>query len=56
MVYLANRKDHQMYGILYGTYESRAFAWQAIDKLPDILKINKPYPRTVQGLKQELNR
>ncbi len=40
--------------LLYGTFSSRTEALQALDALPAELRINRPYIRTVDGIRLEI--
>ena len=40
--------------LLYGTFSSRAEALQALDALPPEFRINRPYIRTVDGIRLEI--
>jgi type II secretory pathway predicted ATPase ExeA len=42
--------------VLYGTFAARAEAVESLDRLPEELKANRPYIRTVQGIRSELGR
>jgi MSHA biogenesis protein MshM len=42
--------------VLYGAFAARAEAVQSLDRLPAALKANRPYIRTVQGIRSELGR
>lgn len=55
-VYTAPKKDSHVYGVLYGKYSSRQQAIQQLNTLPEILKADKPIPRTVIGIKQEIKK
>ena len=51
---IANRRAS--YTVLLGTYGSRAEAFQEIDALPESMKANGPYFRTIKGVKAEIAR
>jgi septal ring-binding cell division protein DamX len=40
--------------LLYGTFSSRADALKALDLLPSELRLNRPYIRTVDGVRLEI--
>lgn len=40
--------------VLYGAFGSRAEAVRSLEALPDELKVNRPYIRTVQGIRSEI--
>ncbi|UCH46767.1 MAG: AAA family ATPase [Betaproteobacteria bacterium] len=44
------------YTVLLGTYGTRAEAFQEIDALPEAMKANGPYFRTIKGVKAEIAR
>lgn len=50
------RQGRGYYGVMFGEYADRQAAARAIDGLPGFLKSNKPIPRTVRGLRQEIAR
>jgi len=49
---LANQQPSMT--VLYGAFSSRADAVRSLEALPDTLKVNRPYIRTVQGIRSEL--
>jgi MSHA biogenesis protein MshM len=49
---VANREPSMT--VLYGAFTARADAVESLDRLPDELKANRPYIRTVQGIRSEL--
>jgi MSHA biogenesis protein MshM len=49
---LANQQPSMT--VLYGAFSSRADAVRSLEALPDTLKINRPYIRTVQGIRSEI--
>jgi type II secretory pathway predicted ATPase ExeA len=51
---MANREPSMT--VLYGAFPARAQAVASLDRLPDELKANRPYIRTVQGIRSELER
>jgi septal ring-binding cell division protein DamX len=40
--------------VLYGSFDNRRAALEALDKLPASLKTNQPILRTVQGIRAEI--
>jgi type II secretory pathway predicted ATPase ExeA len=42
--------------VLYGAFDARAEAVESLDRLPAELKANRPYIRTVQGIRNEIGR
>ena len=48
--------ERQVYGVLYGTFQNRDQAQQALKTLPQVLAVNRPIPRTFRGLRAELGR
>jgi len=55
-LYLATLKGQMRLGVLYGEYASRQTAAEAIKNLPEPLRKLKPYPRSVQGLREEIEK
>lgn len=51
---LANKKPFLT--VLYGSFNSYRAAQEALDKLPDSLKVNRPFLRTVAGVRGEIAR
>ncbi len=49
---LANQQPSMT--VLYGAFNSRADAVRSLNALPDQLKVNRPYIRTVQGIRSEI--
>jgi hypothetical protein len=49
---LANQQPSMT--VLYGAFGSRADAVKSLEALPDELKANRPYIRTVQGVRSEI--
>ena len=49
-------REQAMVGVLYGSFENTAQARQSIEKLPEVLKANQPIPRTVRGIKNDIQR
>ena len=50
----ANRKASL--GVLYGSFSDRGAAQDALDKLPPALKANRPFLRTVRGIRAQTGR
>jgi septal ring-binding cell division protein DamX len=48
----ANRKASL--GVLYGSFSDRGAAQDALDKLPPTLKANRPFLRTLRGVRNEV--
>lgn len=55
-VYRTVARQKPFLTVLYGSYRSREAAQDALDRLPEQLKVNKPYVRTIQGVRDELER
>jgi type II secretory pathway predicted ATPase ExeA len=51
---IANR--HPSLTVLYGTFASRDEVTRTLQSLPDELKFNRPYYRTIQGIRSEIAR
>jgi septal ring-binding cell division protein DamX len=51
---VANR--HPSLTVLYGTFATRNEVTQTLQGLPDELKFNRPYYRTIQGIRSEIAR
>ena len=51
---IANR--HPSLTVLYGTFASRGEVTRTLQSLPDELKFNRPYYRTIQGIRSEIAR
>jgi septal ring-binding cell division protein DamX len=49
---LANQQPSMT--VLYGAFGSRAEAVRSLEALPEELKVNRPYIRTVQGIRSEI--
>jgi MSHA biogenesis protein MshM len=49
---LANQQPSMT--VLYGAFGNRADAVRSLEALPDELKVNRPYIRTVQGIRSEI--
>lgn len=54
-IYPLLKRGREMYCVLYGKYESAEVAIKKIKLLPEILRANKPFVRTVKGVKDEVN-
>jgi len=55
-VYRTVARQKPFLTVLYGSFGSREAAQDALDRLPPSLKANKPYLRTVQGVRDEMSR
>lgn len=55
-IYSAPKQNTRIYGVLYGSYSNRQQARQNLNALPEILKLDRPIPRTVIGIKQEIKK
>lgn len=55
-IYRADSANAQIYGVLYGTYATRQQASQQLNSLPDILSADKPIPRSILAIKQEMEK
>jgi septal ring-binding cell division protein DamX len=55
-IYQLKRNNGLVYGVLYGSYPNLTKASAAIADLPEIFKSNKPYPRSVIGIKREIEK
>ena len=51
---IANR--HPSLTVLYGTFATRVEVTRTLQNLPDELKFNRPYYRTLQGIRSEIAR
>jgi MSHA biogenesis protein MshM len=51
---LANQRPS--FTVLYGNFASMNEAYRALQKLPEVIKLNRPYYRTIQGVRAELDR
>ena len=40
--------------VLYGAFDTRSDAVKSLEALPEELKVNRPYIRTVQGIRSEI--
>ena len=55
-VYQANIGGKKVYSILYGEYETRQQAVAQLKQLPDRLRRNSPYLRTVKGIRADIRK
>ena len=55
MIFSSIKRNRKIYGVLFGMYKNREQAVNQMSELPVILKANKPIPRTVKGIKKEIN-
>ncbi len=55
-VYRTRANQRPSYTVLLGTFGTRAEAYQEIDALPESIKANGPYFRTIRGVKAEIAR
>ena len=53
-IYETEINDNRMLSVLYNEYATRGEALSAIDSLPDVLRQNRPFLRTVGGLRNEV--
>ena len=53
-VYRTTANREPIMTVLYGAFAGRAEAIKSLDALPAELKANRPYIRTVQGIRSEL--
>jgi MSHA biogenesis protein MshM len=53
-VYRTRANQQPSMTVLYGAFSSRAEAVKSLEALPDELKANRPYIRTVQGVRSEI--
>jgi type II secretory pathway predicted ATPase ExeA len=53
-VYRTKARDRPSLTVLYGSFGSRAEASEQIDRLPEELKMNRPYYRTIKGIRAEI--
>ena len=53
-VYRTMAKQKPSLTVLYGSFDNRRAALEALDKLPGSLKSNRPILRTVQGIRAEI--
>ena len=52
-VYRTKASGKPAYSVIYGSYPDRASANAALEKLPAKLRAQRPYLRTVQGMRAE---
>jgi type II secretory pathway predicted ATPase ExeA/septal ring-binding cell division protein DamX len=55
-VYRTSANGRPFLNVLYGTFGDRRSAQDVLDKLPEGLKSNRPFLRTVEGIRDELRR
>ncbi|MEO8003773.1 MAG: AAA family ATPase [Betaproteobacteria bacterium] len=55
-VYRTTANRHPSLTLLYGTFPSRNEVVRTLQGLPDELKFNRPYYRTIQGIRSEIAR
>jgi septal ring-binding cell division protein DamX len=55
-VYRTLANGEPSYTVLLGTYDTRSEALRELDGLPDSLRANGPYFRTIRGVKNEIAR
>ena len=55
-VYRTLANGRPLLTVLYGTFSDRRSAQVVLDKLPEDLKANRPFLRTVEGVRDELRR
>jgi len=55
-VYRTRANDKPFLTVLYGRFNSYRAAQEALDKLPEALKVNRPFLRTVAGIREEIAR
>ncbi len=55
-VYRTTARQKPFLSVLYGSFDTREAAQNALDRLPTHLKAFKPYLRTVQGIREEMSR
>jgi septal ring-binding cell division protein DamX len=55
-VYRTLARQKPFLTVLYGSFNSREAAQNALDRLPPHLKAFKPYLRSVQGIREEMSR
>ena len=55
-VYRTSANGRPSLTVLYGTFGTRNEVWRALQGLPEALKINRPYYRTIQGIRSEIAR
>jgi MSHA biogenesis protein MshM len=55
-VYRTTANRHPSLTVLYGTFATRDEVTRTLQSLPDELKFNRPYYRTIQGIRAEIAR
>jgi DamX protein len=55
-VYRTTANRHPSLTVLYGTFPTRREVSRTLEGLPDELKYNRPYYRTIQGVRTEIAR
>ncbi len=55
-VYRTTANRHPSLTVLYGTFATREEVTRTLQNLPDELKFNRPYYRTIQGIRYEIAR
>ena len=55
-VYRTTANRHPSLTVLYGTFATRGEVTRTLRSLPDELKFNRPYYRTIQGIRAEIAR
>ena len=55
-VYRTQANKKPFLTVLYGRFNSYRAAQEALDKLPESLKVNRPFLRTVAGIREEIAR
>jgi len=53
-VYRTVAKNRPSLTVLYGSFRTRKEATEQIDRLPEELKVNRPYYRTIRGIRAEI--
>ena len=53
-VYRTTANRHPSLTVLYGTFATRDEVTRTLQSLPDELKYNRPYYRTIQGIRSEI--
>jgi septal ring-binding cell division protein DamX len=55
-VYRTTANQKPFLTVLFGSFNSYRAAQEALDKLPESLKVNRPFLRTVGGIREEIAR
>jgi septal ring-binding cell division protein DamX len=55
-IYPTRRNGSILFGVIYGEYDDRTEAVEQIRQLPEELKANRPIPRTMGGIWNDINR